>query len=275
VIKVIDPLAVMERQKGRMAQPEKRENSVLFSLRELRQIEESRVSEEESAVRNAEAMKLRAKQDEERRIRDEIEGKERAIADEARRIKELELAREHESRLRLEATEAGERARHQAALEQERLQQEMALRRAEVAKKRPTWMVGVMVTALIGLAGGLAFAIHKMNKSDDDAKKAEVARKEADQAVADAKKAAEEMDRMSKDLADLGDKAKSAQDAVNSATTQAQRDAANAQLAAVKKQQQEMEARAAAAKAAAERAKRLGGLHVSQRCLDNPLAKGC
>ena len=38
-----------------MAQPEKRENSVLFSLRELRQIEESRVSEEESAVRNAES----------------------------------------------------------------------------------------------------------------------------------------------------------------------------------------------------------------------------
>jgi hypothetical protein len=42
-----------------MAQPEKRENSVLFSLRELRQIEESRVSEEENAVRNAEAAKLR------------------------------------------------------------------------------------------------------------------------------------------------------------------------------------------------------------------------
>ena len=37
-----------------MAQSEKRENSVLFSLRELRQIEESRVQEEEHAVRSAE-----------------------------------------------------------------------------------------------------------------------------------------------------------------------------------------------------------------------------
>jgi membrane protein involved in colicin uptake len=167
-----------------MAQPEKRENSVLFSLRELRQIEESRVSEEENAVRNAEAAKLRAKQDEERRIIDAAESKARAIADEQRRIKELELAREHESRLKLEATEAGERARHQAALEQDRLQQEMALRRAEVAKKRPTWMIGVMVTAVIGLAGGVAFAIHKAGKSDQD----QAARAVAEQRAAEAEK---------------------------------------------------------------------------------------
>ena len=33
-----------------MGQTEKRENSVLFSLRELRQIEENRVKEEEHAV---------------------------------------------------------------------------------------------------------------------------------------------------------------------------------------------------------------------------------
>jgi len=43
-----------------MAQPEKRENSVLFSLRELRQIEESRVQEEEHAVRTAEQARIAA-----------------------------------------------------------------------------------------------------------------------------------------------------------------------------------------------------------------------
>ena len=61
-----------------MAQSEKRENSVLFSLRELRQIEENRVQEEEHAVRSAEQARVAAQQAEERRIRDEAEGKARA-----------------------------------------------------------------------------------------------------------------------------------------------------------------------------------------------------
>ena len=42
-----------------MAQPEKRENSVLFSLRELRTIEESRVKEEEDAAQAAEQARVR------------------------------------------------------------------------------------------------------------------------------------------------------------------------------------------------------------------------
>ncbi len=258
-----------------MAQPEKRENSVLFSLRELRQIEESRVSEEENAVRNAEAAKLRAKQDEERRVIDVAESKARAIADEQRRIKELELAREHESRLKLEATEAGERARHQAALEQDRLQQEMALRRAEVAKKRPTWMIGVMVTAVIGLAGGVAFAIHKAGKSDQD----NAARAVAEQRAAEAEKAAKEaedtVNKLQRDLEDLNIRVGAAVDGVVAAQNDADRAGAKSKLEALRREQAEQQSRIAAAKAAAERAKRLGGLKIDKRCLDNPLAKGC
>src|SRR3990167_8450796 len=53
-----------------MAQPEKRENSVLFSLRDLRQIEENRVQEEEQAVRSAEEQKIRAKENAERAARE-------------------------------------------------------------------------------------------------------------------------------------------------------------------------------------------------------------
>jgi DNA repair exonuclease SbcCD ATPase subunit len=258
-----------------MAQPEKRENSVLFSLRELRQIEESRVSEEESAIRNAEAAKVRAKQDEERRVREAAEAKERAIADEQRRIKELELAREHESRLKLEATEAAERARHQAALEQERLQQEMALRRAEVAKKRPTWMVAVMLTALVGLAGGVAFAIHKMGKSDEDQAARAVAEKNAADAQKAAKEAQETVDKLQRDLEDLDKRVGTAVDAVVAAQTDADRAGAKARLEKLRAEQAAQQQAIANAKAAADRAKRLGGLHVSQKCLDNPLAKGC
>src|SRR5678809_804403 len=58
-----------------MAQSEKRENSVLFSLRELRQIEENRVQEEENAVRSAEEARLRAQQEAERERRVVEEGR--------------------------------------------------------------------------------------------------------------------------------------------------------------------------------------------------------
>ena len=52
-----------------MAGPEKRENSVLFSLRELRQIEENRVQEEEDAVRTASQSRAAAQEAEAARIR--------------------------------------------------------------------------------------------------------------------------------------------------------------------------------------------------------------
>src|SRR5512138_2455303 len=66
-----------------MAQGEKRENSVLFSLRELRQIEENRVQEEESAVRSAEEARLHAQQEAERRRREAEEAKIREERDAA------------------------------------------------------------------------------------------------------------------------------------------------------------------------------------------------
>jgi hypothetical protein len=258
-----------------MAQPEKRENSVLFSLRELRQIEESRVEEEESKVKNAEAAKLRAKQDEERRIRDEIEGKERAAADEVRRIKELELAREHEARIRVESTEAAERARHQAALEKERLEQEMALRRAEVAKKRPTWMLAVMFTAIAGLAGGIAFAIHKMGQSDADKAMAAAADVDRINAEKESKASAERVEKLEKEAAEMAAKVDIAIDNVAKAKDAADLAVAQGKLQALRKEQAEQASRVAAAKAAAEKAKRMGGLKISQKCIDNPLAKGC
>src|SRR5260221_3614364 len=121
-----------------MAQGEKRENSVLFSLRELRQIEESRVQEEEHAVRSAEEARMKAQQEAERRTREEEEAKIRAERDHQRSIEEARLGSEREARIRVESTEATERQRQQAALEQQLLAHEMELRLADVAKKRPT-----------------------------------------------------------------------------------------------------------------------------------------
>src|ERR1700748_2760578 len=76
IARVTDRGGSLAAPKGRsMAQTEKRENSVLFSLRELRQIEENRVNEEEQAVRSAEQARVAAQQAEERRVREEAEAK--------------------------------------------------------------------------------------------------------------------------------------------------------------------------------------------------------
>lgn len=258
-----------------MAQPEKRENSVLFSLRELRQIEENRVQEEEQAQRSAEEARRMAVEEAERKRREAEEAKARAERD---ALLEIERARENaerEARMRVEAAEAQERARQQAALEQQRLQQEMELRRAEVAKKRPTWMVAVTIAAVVAAIGLVVFAVIKMNQSEEDTKKAEIARREADAAIQAAKEAQEKVDQLEKSAADMITQINGAIAAVSAAQTDADRSAAANKLAALQRQQAEMQERIRAAKAAADLAERRKGVKISKECLDNPLAKGC
>ncbi len=258
-----------------MAQSETRENSVLFSLRELRQIEESRVQEEENAVRSAEEARIRAKQEAERKAREEEEARIRAERDHQLSIEEARLNAEREARMRVESAEAAERQRHQAALEQQRLQQEMELRRAEVAKKRPTWMLVVTGLALVAAVGLIFFAIQKMNQSEQDTKAKQEAERIAEQAAKDAKEAQDKVARLSNDLIDLGHKVDQATDALAAAQNDADRQAARAKLDQLRKERAEMEQHIAEAKAAAAKAERAKGVHVSKECLDNPLAKGC
>jgi hypothetical protein len=129
---------------------ENRENSVLVSLRELRTIEDTR-------VRSEEEQRLQARADERRRIEEErrrVEAeRERREHEERQRLEELERQRREEA-LRLQEAEQRARIQAQAALEQQRLAQEMELRRHEISKKRPTWLLAV-VGVLVVLGGGL------------------------------------------------------------------------------------------------------------------------
>ena len=150
-------------------QPEKRENSVLFSLRELRQIEENRVQEEEHAVRTAEETRARAYEEAEQRRRAEEDAKVRAERDAQLQIEQAREGAEREVRMRVESAEATERQRQQAALEQSRLQQEMEIRREEVSKKRPTWMLAVTGLAVLMAVGLVFFAIKWVPQSPREA----------------------------------------------------------------------------------------------------------
>jgi cell division protein FtsB len=132
-----------------MAQ-EKSENSVLFSLRELRDIEQTRVrSEEEQRLHNQEAERRRI-EDERRRVEDE---RRRREEEERMQFEQLERQRREED-LRLQEAERRARIEAETSLEQQRLAHEMELRRHEISKKRPTWLLAV-VGVLVVLGGGL------------------------------------------------------------------------------------------------------------------------
>jgi hypothetical protein len=258
-----------------MAQGEKRENSVLFSLRELRQIEESRVQEEEHAVRSAEEARVRAQQEAEQRARNEEEARIRAERDHQRSIEEARVTAEREARMRVEAGEAAERARTQAELDRHRLQQEMELRRAEVAKKRPTWMLVVTGFALVAAVALIFFAVQKMNQSEEDNKNKQIAEQNAQKAIEESKEAQRKLESVEKDLESLEGNMKSAEDALMAAQNDADRQAARTKLAALQQQEFEAKQRVAQAKAAAEHAQRVQGIKTSDECKNNPLAKGC
>lgn len=258
-----------------MAQPEKRENSVLFSLRELRQIEENRVKEEEHAVRSAAEARAAAAQDAERKRREAEETKLRSERD---AILQIETARENaerDARMRVESAEAMERQRNQAALEQQRLQHEMELRRAEVAKKRPTWMLVVTGFALVAAIGLVFFAVQRKHESDAAELSAKQAEDERVKAVAIAKEAKERVDRLDADMKSQNDRLAAADAALKIAVTDADRKNAQKNLDALRQQKFEMEQRIAAARSQAVKAERAKGVHISKECLDNPLAKGC
>jgi colicin import membrane protein len=258
-----------------MAQPEKRENSVLFSLRELRQIEESRVQEEEHAVRSAQEARQAAVQEAERKRREAEEAKVRAERDELLRIETARDGAEREARMRVESAEAMERQRVQAALEQQRLQHEMELRRAEVAKKRPTWMLAVTGAALVLTVLLVIFVVRAIGQKQEAEQLAQQSKAIAEQAVKDAQAAQERVAALDREFKDLDKGLSDAQTALSSAKTEADRISAQSRLNDLRTQKLEMERRIQKAKDDAAAAERRKGVHLSKECLENPLAKGC
>ena len=153
--------------------------------------------------------------------------------------------------------------------------QEMELRRAEVAKKRPTWMLAVTGFALVAAIVLIYVAITKMGETD----KAEEAKKQAEiaaqQAIKDSEEAKEKLNKVMKDLDEIESKVSQAVTAVADAQNDADRKSAADRLKKLQQEQFEMKQRAAEARAAADRAERRKGVKISKECMENPLAKGC
>jgi hypothetical protein len=134
------------------------ETSVMFSLRELRAIEDARRADERMARERAIAeAAARAAADAEARRAAELAAI-RAREDAARAAREEAEQRAREDALRLREAEARARAAADAALAQQRLYEEVALRREQIARTRPKALFALCgVSALIALALGALY----------------------------------------------------------------------------------------------------------------------
>lgn len=153
---------------------EQKESSVLFSLKELMNLEEDRIRQEEDAKRKAEEEAARVRAEADRRAREEEEARLRAIDDKRR----AEEQRTREEAARLEAIRHAEvekarlDAENQARLQQMQRQQEherqLAMVTQDKSKKRLVLIaVSIGVLALGGLIGAAVFISGQLKKSQD------------------------------------------------------------------------------------------------------------
>lgn len=183
------------------------ENSVLFSLRELRRIEDDRVKKEQEAARAKaeserqakEAADRAAREAEERRIRDEEER--------ARVAREAEEHREREGNLRLQEAERRARVEGEMRINEERMRLEMQHKKKHSPVKAVVSVAGVIVL----IAGGVGFKMYS-----DHQKELATAREEKARVEMEAKKKQAELEAryamIEKDFADKLKKAKSQAD---------------------------------------------------------------
>jgi colicin import membrane protein len=187
---------------------ERRENSVLFSLRELRNIEDERVKTEEEAERARIEAERRAKEEAIRLAREEEERKIREAEDRVRREREDQERAERDHQVRLH--EAERRAQLDAAGKLEQARIEADARARIEAKKFP---VGAVVGGVIGLIvlalGTMSYLVHQHNEELTQQRAAAQAKLESEQKRLQAEAAAQAA-ALKRELDDLNNQLKNA-----------------------------------------------------------------
>jgi colicin import membrane protein len=210
---------------------EQKESSVLFSLKELMNLEENRIKEEEQEKDR------RARAEAERRTREESErraAEERRLRDEeeARRTEEQ---RKREELARVEAIRAGEiekakaeaehQARMQALAAQQAHEQQLTVLKSDQTKKRLTLIVGIVSAVLV--IGGILTAVMVMRSNEEQRKRDALAAAETERIAQELKRLKAEADLAQKKQDEL-------QDALVNAKDEATKKALEAQLAQAK-----------------------------------------
>jgi colicin import membrane protein len=195
---------------------EQKESSVLFSLKELMNLEENRIKEEEQEKdRRARAeAERRAREDAERRAAEELRLRNE---EETRRAEEL---RRKEESTRLEAIRLGEiekakaEAEHQARLQamhaQQAHEQHIAALNSDSTKKRLKLIVGIVSAVLV--VGGILTAVLVSKANEEQRKRDAIALAERQRVDVAQKKALEELQQLKADQEALQGQLSSAKD---------------------------------------------------------------
>jgi hypothetical protein len=169
---------MLSKGKATPSKSDRPENSVLFSLNELRRREDERVKAEADARRAQAEAERQAKLEAEQRARDE-EARRARDEDERRRRAESEReARAREDRLRLEEAERRARVEGELRLRERQLLEEQ--RQRHVQGRRFGRRAGVAAAAgallFVALGGGLAAWASRQHQTEKQALEREIAR---------------------------------------------------------------------------------------------------
>jgi len=170
------------------------ENSVLFSLRELRRIEDDRVKKEQEAARAKAEAERQAREDAERRAREAEEQRARAEQDRARMAREADENRQREEQLRLQEAERRARVEGEMRINEERMRLEIQHRKKHSPVKAVLSVAGILVV----IGGGIGYKMYSDHEKALAAVREEKARGELEakkrQAAIEARYAAIEKD---------------------------------------------------------------------------------
>jgi hypothetical protein len=157
-----------------MAQQPREENSVLFSLKELRRMEDDRIRQEhDDRTAKAEAER-QERQAAERRAVEEAERLRREETERAQRAVEEKENRSREEQMRLAEAERRARIEGEHRLQHERMRLEIQSRKHSSPMKAIAVAVGVMVL----LGGALFFKLNADSEAKLEAQRADQIRKE-------------------------------------------------------------------------------------------------
>jgi hypothetical protein len=153
------------------------ENSVLFSLKELRRLADERMKAEADARAAQAEAERRAKAEAEQRARDEEARRAREEEERRQRAESEREARQREDRLRVEEAERRARVEGELKLRERQLLEEQ--RQQQIQRPRPgrsAWMATAAGAALfVAVGGGLAARASRQRQAETKALEQEIA----------------------------------------------------------------------------------------------------
>ncbi len=252
-----------------------RDDSVAFSLKELRELEQRRLADEHGKRTAAAAAVAQAQLDAEDAKVAAIEAAARADREARYRVEAARVEAARQERIAVQAAEAQARAQHEAELSAQRLAEEMAIKRIEAHKKRPRWMLAVTAVAIVASAILVGFTVQAVASSNRANIDVIAANHDRDDAIQAQKAADDKLVATQAELARLDGVVNAAIDRVGKATNAAEARKAAAEAAAARADLAAAQQRAEQARIDHEHQIRVGPVKISEKCLQNSLAKEC